>query len=176
MALVERVAGCRHGGHILRGRASIVNLTVPPGRHVKRGEVLGYVVPSRSPVIRALVGQDEVNLVRRRTKDVSVRLLSRPLESYPGVIEAEAPGTIGRLPSEVLGAAGGGSWVADPTDPNHRRLLEGAFQFEVVAHGLEPGEALMGGRALVRFEHGAEPLGVSLARWLRQLFLRRLNV
>ena len=30
MALVERVAGCRHGDRLARGCALIVNLTVPP--------------------------------------------------------------------------------------------------------------------------------------------------
>jgi hypothetical protein len=38
-----------------------------------------------------------------------------------------------------------------------------------------PAEAI-GGRVLVHFDHGAQPLAVSISRWIRQLFLRHLNV
>jgi putative peptide zinc metalloprotease protein len=65
--------------------------------------------------------------------------------------------------------------MTDPRDPDHRRLLRRAFQFEVVTNSIPP-YAAIGGRVLVRFDHGAQPLGISVTRWLRQLFLRRLNV
>jgi putative peptide zinc metalloprotease protein len=146
-----------------------------PGRHVKRGDVLGYVLPKESPVIRVLVDQADVDLVRRRTEGITVRFLERPMETYPAVMKAEAPGAIGSLPSEVLGPVGGGGWVTDPADPDHRRLLRKAFQFDVVTNEAAPAEAI-GGRVLVRFDHGAQTLAASMSRWIRQLFLRRLNV
>lgn len=157
------------------GEFATFNARDMPGRHVKRGDVLGYVLPNGSPIIRVLVGQEEVDLVRRRTQGVSVRFLERPLEAYPAVMKAEAPGAIAALPSEVLGPAGGGAWVTDPTDPDHRRLLRKAFQFDVVTNQPAPAEAI-GGRVLVRFDHGAQPLAVSVSRWIRQLFLRNLDV
>jgi hypothetical protein len=39
MALVERVAGCRHGGRIAARRTLIVNLTVPQMVHEPKASV-----------------------------------------------------------------------------------------------------------------------------------------
>ena len=46
------------------------------------------------------------------------------------------------------------------------------------ASALEEADRLymVGERALVRFDHGSEPVGYRLHRALRQLFLRRFNV
>jgi putative peptide zinc metalloprotease protein len=170
----ERAAHLRVSA-ALAGEFAAFNARDLPGRHVKRGDVLGYILPNGGPVIRVLVGQEDVDLVRRRTQGVSVRFLERPLESYPAAMKAEAPGAIAMLPSEVLGPAGGGAWVTDPTDSDHRRLLRKAFQFDVVTNQTAPAEAI-GGRVSVRFDHGAQPLAASVSRWIRQLFLRHLNV
>jgi len=89
--------------------------------------------------------------------------LERPLETHPAVLRAEAPGAIEKLPSDVMSSAGGGSWVTDPRDSEHRRLLRRAFQFEVVTKSI-PLYATIGGRVLVRFHHGAQPVGISVTR------------
>ena len=78
-----------------------------------------------------------------------------------------------RLPSAVLSQAGGGEAALDPraTEP---KAMQTYFEFEVEL----PAERAfrLGGRAYVRFEHGAESVASQAWRWLRQLFLLRLAV
>jgi len=159
----------------IAGRFVAPNAEGLPGRYVKRGAVLGYVVPDGATTVRVLIDQDDADLVRRRTERVAMRFLEQPLVVHEARMKTEVPAALDRLPSEILGASAGGPWVVDPTDAEHRRLLRKAFLFEVTMDSPAPGGTI-GGRVMVRFDHGTETLGASMARWLRQLFLRRLNV
>jgi putative peptide zinc metalloprotease protein len=146
-----------------------------PGRLVKRGELLGYVVKLDRIVVRTIVPQTEIDLVRRHTAAVQVRLSERLAEPLPATLVREVPGASEQLPSAALGATGGGSIAVDPRDAQGIVAVGKVFQVD-----LELPSALgllnVGGRVYVRFDHGREPLAAQWGRQLRQLFLARLNV
>ncbi len=146
-----------------------------PGRFVRRGEVIGYVTDGRHRIIRALVGQDDIDLVRGRTRRTEVRIAGRVLTAIPVSVAREVPAGIEELPSRVLSTEGGGAIPVDPHEPKRMKGLERRFQLDLElsdddAHGL------LGARAYVRFDHGAEPLLPQLVRRARQLFLSRFHV
>jgi putative peptide zinc metalloprotease protein len=146
-----------------------------PGRFVEKGELLGNVVDLETIRIRAVVPQDDIDLVRRRTTQVQVRLAESLAETHPARILRIVPAASDRLPSPALSSEGGGAAPLDPTDAAGLRTVESHFEVELEL----PAELPLlnaGGRVYVRFDHGAEPLGVQLYRRVRQLFLSRLHV
>jgi putative peptide zinc metalloprotease protein len=146
-----------------------------PERFVKRGELLGYVVDPGAVTVRAVVPQDNSQLVRHRTRGAEVRLAERMPRVLAAVVRRVVPGASDRLPTSALGTAGGGRIPVDPTDPEGVKVLQPVFQLDLE---LPPGAGVahVGGRAYVRFDHGWEPLAVQAYRRVRQLFLSRFNV
>jgi putative peptide zinc metalloprotease protein len=146
-----------------------------PGRHVQQGELLGYVLSLDTISVRAVVTQQEVDLVRERTRSVAVRLAERLEEVYPATILRTVPAANERLPSPALGSVGGGQLPVDPRESRGDRSVESLFEVELdVAAGSLPANG--GGRVYVQFDHGAEPLAWQWTRRLRQVFLSRLHV
>ncbi len=145
------------------------------GRYVHKGETLAYVANFSNPVVRVVVTQDVIDLVRRKTRGVEVRFADRPSRPYRAQIGLEMPSATDRLPSLALSTFGGGQVVMDPTDPQDAKALEKLFLLEL---DVDPSAGLstIGGRVHVRFDHGDEALAWRLYRGLRQLFLRRFNV
>ncbi|MCE5334116.1 MAG: peptidase M50 [Desulfobacteraceae bacterium] len=146
-----------------------------PGRFIKKGELLAYVVSSRNPTVRVIALQKDVDLIRKRTGSVQVRLA----ENIGRIIQShrirEVPGATQRLPSNVLGSRGGGNVAVDPRDDEGVKTFENIFQFELeFAEPVHP--VNIGGRVYVRFDHGGEPLAFRWYRELRRLLLRRFNV
>ena len=146
-----------------------------PGRFFRQGEVLGYVTPASSNIVRVVVPQDDIELVRNSLRGVSVKLSGRVWETNSARLVREVPAASSQLPSKALSTAGGGSFAVDPGDRESRKTLQRYFQFDIE---LPPEAAAIafGSRVYVRFEHESEPLGFQLFRRLRQLFLARLNV
>ncbi|HKY31469.1 MAG TPA: hypothetical protein VJV23_02950 [Candidatus Polarisedimenticolia bacterium] len=146
-----------------------------PGRHLKQGDLIGYVVDVEQPLIRAVVPQSSIDLVRGRLRKVEVRLTERLGEIFPADVVREVPGGSERLPSTVLGSGGGGAIAVNPMDERKTQTFEKLFQFDLrLARRLQP--VWFGGRVYVRFDHGTEPVGWQLYRSARQMFLRRFNV
>ena len=146
-----------------------------PGRFFRQGEVLGYVTPAFSNIVRVVVPQDDIELVRNSLRGVSVKLTGRVWETSSARLVREVPAGSSELPSKALSTAGGGSFAVDPGDRESRKTLQRYFQYDIEL----PPEATttaFGSRVYVRFEHESEPLGFQLFRRLRQLFLARLNV
>jgi putative peptide zinc metalloprotease protein len=146
-----------------------------PGRFYREGEVLGYVTPGSSNIVRIVVPQDDVELVRNRLRGVSVKLAQHLTETYPARLTREVPAGQNELPSKALGTVGGGLSAVDPNDQQGRKTLQRVFQFDLELPPATPAAAF-GSRVYVRFEHDWEPLGFQMFRRLRQLFLARLNV
>lgn len=166
----ELTVSAGHDGRFLVPKADDL-----PGRYVRQGDMLGYVVGRDDPVVRAVVPQADVDLVRRRTDGVSVRFVDAIDEVIPAHLSREVPAAQAELPSLALSTLGGGSIAIDTSKPDERRALESVFQFELQVPGLSATERI-GGRVIVRFDHGSEPIGFRLARALRQLFLREFDV
>ena len=142
------------------------------GRFVRKGELIGYVVPEGRPTARVLVPQEAVDLVRARTTRVSVMLAENLGEVFPGRVLREVPRASDRLPSMALSQAGGGDIALDPTAGDAATTLQTHFEFEIELMSARPLGA--GGRAYVRFEHAPETVAQQLWRLLQQVFLQRL--
>jgi putative peptide zinc metalloprotease protein len=146
-----------------------------PDRHVRQGTLLGYVLDIERPTVRVVVPQPAVDLVRQRARGVEVRFAERLAETRPAAVRREVPGAAERLPSTILGSAGGGEIAIDPFDPRADRALQTLFQFDLeVAGPVEP--IFVGGRVHVLFDHGPEPIAAQVYRGVRQMFLKRFNV
>jgi putative peptide zinc metalloprotease protein len=146
-----------------------------PGRLVRQGELLAYVLNLDTVTVRTVVRQDDIDLVRLRTRRVAVRLAERLAETLPAAVSQIVPGATEQLPSQTLGAQGGGQLGTDPTDARGARAIEKVFQVDL-ALPAEAGTLRAGGRVYVRFDHGWEPLLAQGLRRVRQLFLSRFHV
>ena len=146
-----------------------------PGRFVRKGEQLAYVVEPATVTIRAVVAQSAIDLVRFHTRGVEVRLAERLTDVVPALMRRVVPAASERLPTTALGSEGGGQVVVDPRDPKGVTAIQKLFQVdvEVPAHSFLLN---VGGRAYVRFDHGWEPLAVQWYLAIRQLFLSRFSV
>ena len=146
-----------------------------PGRFVGKGQLVGYVVESRSRMARVALEQDDIAQVRGNTRAVEVVAAEwggRPMQAR---IRREVPGGSSELPSAVLGSGGGGSFALDPRDAKGVKTLSRVFQVELE---LPEGDyaQYLGARVFVRFDHGYEPMGFQGYRALRRLLLRRFDV
>jgi len=145
-----------------------------PGRYMREGQLIGYVLPSGSRVVRATVGQDDIDLVRTRLRTVSVRLAQQLDEVLPARVIREVPAGSEDLPSKALGGIGGGALSVDPRDPKGIKSLQRVFQLDLEIPE-EAASSAFGSREYVRFEHSWEPLGQQIWRRARQVLLSRLQ-
>lgn len=145
------------------------------GRFVRKGQPIGSVVDLDTVVVRAVVPQDDIDLVRLRTRAVKVRFAQSLSETHDAQVRRIVPAATNELPSMALSIAGGGTVPIDPSEKDQVRAAQSLFQVEIA---LPPEVALtyVGARAYVRFDHGTEPLGIQWYRRVRQLFLSRLHV
>jgi putative peptide zinc metalloprotease protein len=156
------------------GRFVLPRASDMPRRFVSQGNEVGYVLELSDPLVRVVVPQEQVGLVRAGVEGVQVKLSERPEQTLNARVLREVPAATDELPSAALGTGGGG-WIAvDPADPSGLKPLESVFQFDL--NLLDAGELQhAGGRAYVRFDHGAEPLIHRWYRDLRRLFLRQFD-
>jgi hypothetical protein len=159
----------------LPGRLKLSRAQDLPGRFVRQGELLGYIVSGPPRLVRVVVGQDDIALVRERRTEVEVKLADRLDRTYAGRLLREVPGGHEQLPSKALSLAGGGPHATDPRDRDGLRTLQRLFQFDLELPP-EVGSPEIGTRVFVRFHHHAEPLARQWGRRLRQLFLARFDV
>ncbi len=145
------------------------------GRFFRKGDLLGYVVGEERPVVRVVVAQGEIDVVRLETLRVAVRSAHRIDRILKGGVVRHVPGGSDQLPSPALGPQGGGAIATDPRDTKGVTALQRVFQFDVDVD-LPEAKDLIGGRAYVRFEHRGVPIATQAYRSLRRLFLARFNV
>jgi putative peptide zinc metalloprotease protein len=146
-----------------------------PGRFVKRGDLLGYVIDLHAVRVRALVAQEDIDLVRERLDHVEVRLAESLSDVHEAVVRRVIPAASDRLPSGALGYLGGGEVAIDPTSQYADRAAQEMFEVELEIVGAVP-TIRTGGRVFVRFDLGTEPLAIQGMRRLRQIFLRAFHV
>jgi putative peptide zinc metalloprotease protein len=146
-----------------------------PGRFVKRGELLGYVLAPSVLAARVVVSQGDVDLVRARTHGVEVRFPESIREISEARLLREVPAATNQLPGRALALEGGGEIPVDPQDRLGTKAFQKVFLFDL---GLpaDKGFYLVGGRVYARFDHGLEPLVQRWYRAIRQVFLKRFNV
>lgn len=144
------------------------------GRYLRKGELIGYVISPQRMIVRAVVPQSEIGLVRQQVVQVEVRFAERLGETVVARIARETPAGSRVLPSRALGTAGGGAIAVNMTDGDGLTAAEEVFLVDLAipANLKVTG---VGERAYVRFEHGAEPLASQWLRSGRQLVLSRLS-
>jgi putative peptide zinc metalloprotease protein len=157
------------------GIFTVINPQDLPGRFYKEGQLIGYVLPEGSRIVRATVGQDDIDVVRNRLRHVFVKLAERLDEKLPARIIREVPGGRDDLPSRALGSLGGGNLPVDPRDSQGTKTLQRVFQVDIELPEKVNTAAVFGSRAYVRFEHVWEPIGQQIWRRARQLVLARLQ-
>jgi putative peptide zinc metalloprotease protein len=145
------------------------------GRFVRQGDLLGYVAQLSETSVRVAVSQADIGLVRKQTENVQIRFHSEPGRSVKARLSREVPAANFKLPSKVLGSAGGGRIPVDPNDEAGLRVKQQIFQLELALLEDIP-DAYYGERVQVRFDHGSAPLARQWYRRGRQLFLRSFGV
>jgi len=145
-----------------------------PGRFFKRGDIMGYVVSSSARVVRVVVTQSDIELVRQRLVSTDIKLANDLGHSYRTNVFRQVPAASDRLPSKAFSDIGGGQFTSDPRDPNQTRTLQRNFQFDLEFPDEIP-IANYGTRVYIRFNHGFEPLGLQWYRRIRQLLLARFD-
>jgi putative peptide zinc metalloprotease protein len=124
---------------------------------------------------RVVIVQDDIDLVRRRTHGMEVRLAERLAEPIPAVLWRVVPAATQQLPSLALSSEGGGAIATDPRDTEGVKTLQRLFQLDVQLSSYAS-MINVGGRVYVRFDHGWEPLVQRWYRHLRRLFLSKFYV
>jgi putative peptide zinc metalloprotease protein len=109
-----------------------------PDRFLKQGEQIGYVLTSATATARVLVPQESVDMVRKNTEGVRVKLAERLMDTLPATIRRELPGASDRLPSMALAQAGGGKVALDPNQGDVPRTLQTHFEFELELPAVRP--------------------------------------
>jgi len=145
-----------------------------PDRYLRKGQEIGYVVPPAIVTARVLVSQDDIDLVRTRTREVRVKLAGRMYETFDAKVVREVPAASDRVANLALSSIGGGSAPLDPQDTKRGRTLNTWFEFELELPRTRA--FVLGEHVFARFELGSEPLGWRIYRSVRQLFLRRFAV
>jgi putative peptide zinc metalloprotease protein len=169
----------RLGGLLVRSPAD-GQLVMPtaadlPGRYVRKGEGLGYVVDFPRAVVRIVVDQDDVERIRRQAKRVEARLAGDMATVIPAAVVREVPTASNELPSQALAVGGGGSIAVSPEGGGRKpKAIRRFFAFEVALENIPIRR--VGERAFVRFTHAPETLGEKWRRSLRRLLLRKFDV
>jgi len=157
------------------GEFVVPNAMDLPDRYVRQGDLIAFVLDVDRPMVRVVVQQSRVDLVRNRSRHVEARPAEHLDQVIGAVIKREVPGAEEYLPSAILGSVGGGEIAIDPTERSGTKTFQKMFQFDIeLERPLDP--AFVGGRVYVRFDHGFEPLAFQWYRSIRQVFMSRFNV
>jgi len=145
-----------------------------PGRFVKRGDSLGFVLDASDITIRVVIPQEEIDVVGKNSRQVNVRLASQPDRILPAEVKRIAPAASSELPSLALSLEGGGDYALDPRGQQKAQVLENLFQMEICLLVGQPER--IGERAYVRFDHDPEPLAFRWWRSARRLLLKKFDI
>ena len=146
-----------------------------PGRLVRRGELVGYVVGASPPVVRLLASQGEVDLIRGAGARVEARLAEDLAHTLPARLLRVTPAAQVDVPSLALTTRGGGTIALDPSRTERPQALFSYFQVDVQ---LDEGAAAdrLGARVYVRFKYPDQPIAWRILRSARQFFIGQFHV
>lgn len=157
------------------GQFVVPNSADLPGRFLNKGQLVGYVIEPKQTIARVALVQDDIAVVRARTREVDVMPASWGADSIPATIQREVPGASSKLPTAALGSGGGGAIAVDPRDKQGLTTMRQVFQLDLLLPAGVRSEYL-GARVFVRFNLGYEPAGIQMYRSFRRLLLRQFNV
>ncbi len=145
------------------------------GQFVHQGDVLGYVIQDKQPIVRAVIKQQSVGLLRTKPLSIDVMLAGQTGSPITATLLREVPAGSIKLPHPALGALGGGDITVDTRDETGFTATEKVFQLDLaLPQGTQvPG---IGGRVYIRLNHGSEALWQQWERSIHQLLLSHLEV
>jgi putative peptide zinc metalloprotease protein len=141
------------------------------GRFLREGEVAGHVLPQGQRIVRVLVRQEDIDLVRSHLERVDIQFAHRLSAVLRGRIVREVPGGTRDLPSPVFSLEGGGPFATVDSDDGTPQALERLFQFDIAFDGAGTAPAPFGMRVFVRFDLEPMPVAYQVARAVRSTFL-----
>lgn len=144
------------------------------GSYLQQGDEFALVETEGDIRARAALTQEEIGLVRQSLENIEVRLASNLAKSLAATIIQEVPAATHELPSQVLGAQGGGRLAVDAARPDGMMSAEKIFLVDVAVAGM-PLQGRYGERVYVKFVHPPEAGLVQLYRALQQLFIRSFS-
>ena len=159
------------------GRVMLADNINLQGMYLSQGQLLGYVSTGSQLIIRSVISQKDIGLLRNQVLSVEVRLAESLGEKIEARILRETPAASQELPSAALGTKGGGSIVVNTMrdDKNARLALTRVFHVDL-AIAEDVNVFGLGQRAYVVFNHGSEPIASQWQRAFRQLILGQLSV
>jgi putative peptide zinc metalloprotease protein len=131
--------------------------------------------------VQVVIPQEEIDLVRKTTTGVELRLVERMAEVIPAVVKRVMPAATDQLPNMALSAQGGGEVPLDPGGgggegrSTESKAATTLFIFELEIANTDRLKAL-GSRIYVRFDREPEPLGDQWYRTVRRVLLKKFNV
>ena len=148
-----------------------------PGRYIRRGELLGHVMPpGERPILRVAMNEQAVHDLKMPLHDVSVHPADLRGHRLKAMVLRDGGGAGLQLPSAALSREMGGSVATDPADPAHLRALRPVVLMDVrLAESPEPSSWPLGGRAWVRFDQGWSPPVAQVWRWARHRMAERFS-
>jgi len=145
-----------------------------PGSFLQQGDEVALIEKLDAVFVRAALLQDEVGLVRQATTQVNIKFASNSARTIAADMRQDIPVATQELPSAILGAQGGGRIAVDASQPSGTRVQEKVFLLDLTLRDfMQSGH--YGERALVKFQHPAEPLVTQWYRALQQVFIRHFS-
>lgn len=164
------------------GRLVLPQAADLPGRHLRRGTLVGQVITSAAATVRVALPEADAADLRQRGGAAAVWLSATPGQVLAAQWLRDSGGAGLRLPSAALSQRHGGQIATDPQDKDDLIPLQPVLLLDVQLHAAEPGLAApalpttrLGERAWVRFDGGLSPLAWQLARRVRRELLQRFN-
>lgn len=145
------------------------------GRFMRQGELIGYILDNDALIVRAVIPQHAIALVRQHTQGVELRVAGSTSRAIESGIERQVPGALDRLPNAALGSLGGGDIAVDPRAADGVTTFEGVFQVDLSLPSRDADHPV-GMRVFVKFDHGTEPVAAQVYRSMRRLLLSQFNV
>lgn len=152
-----------------------------PGHYLKRGELLGHVMPpGERPTLRVPLSEQAARDLKTTPGRVSAQPADHRQAAVGATVLRDGGGAGMQLPSAALSREMGGGIATDPADQAHLRTLRPIVLMDVrldappdthAAEGAWP----LGGRAWVRFDQGWSPAIAQIWRWLRLGMAERFN-
>jgi putative peptide zinc metalloprotease protein len=155
------------------GRVAIDPQRSRIGQFLPQGQVVAHVLPAGAPLLRAMVRNEDIALVRELPGPISVTLAHAGGKAFGATLEAGSPQASATLPTPALGEGAGGSIALDPSDRDGRTAREPRFQIDL---RLPAGTAAhVGARALVEIGHGDASAARLFSQFVRRSFLRHFD-
>lgn len=155
-------------------------INTPTGSYLKKGDIIGYVIPKQTDLVRVIVEQNDMKLIDKRLQSISIKTRSNLGQTYTASIAQKTPKAGFDLPNAALGINAGGNIVIDPNDSTGTKSLERVFDLELKiddSQALKADQPLgVNDRVYVRFDLGYLPIGWQWLIRVRQLFLKNFNV